>query len=126
MKDFNKIRWQKKLPLSLLLLTLSIGILIGTVINTDVQADRVPAVSDATPLQIPSPEKLQNEFAQLAQKLGPAVVNITTEYAPEPKEVSRGQRGGTPEDEMDLFRRFFGEQNPQLTYNIVQTLVKHI
>jgi serine protease Do len=83
------------------------------VINTRVQADRVPAASDATPLQIPSPEKLQNEFAQLAQKLGPAVVNITTEYAPEPKEVSRGQRGGTPEDEMDLFRRFFGEQSPR-------------
>ena len=112
MRNFNKMRWQTRLPLGLLLLTLAVGILIGTVINTGVKADPAQAVSDATPLQIPSPEKLQNEFTQLAKQIGPAVVNITTEYAPDPKEVSGGRRGAAPEDEMDMFRRFFGEQNP--------------
>ena len=104
----KKLRSQKGLPLGFLLLTLIVGILIGTLINTDVAADRSKAAPDATPLKVPSPVKLQNEFSRLAEHIGPAVVNITTEYDPAPA-ASKSGKGG---EEMELFRRFFGERSP--------------
>jgi len=113
MSVLSKFRQGKRLPLSLVLITLAIGILIGTIINTDVQAERTEAVTDATPLEIPSPVQLQNEFSKLAQQIGPAVVNITTEYNPDPKEAQQGRRGEGSDSESDLFRRFFGEQAPR-------------
>ena len=106
MSFFSKIRRDSVVPVGLLLVTLLVGILIGTLTNTGVKAGPDQARSDATPLTIPSPVQLSNEFTKLAKRLGPAVVNITTEYVP--KET--GEAGApSQEDEMDLFRRFFGE-----------------
>lgn len=120
MSFFSELRQQKLLSLSMLLLTLAIGILIGTVVNTGVQADRNPAAADATPLTIPSPVKLASEFSKLAQKLDPAVVNITSEYTPKPRQSARNRgQGEQPSDDFDLFRRFFGAPNgdtPPRTY----------
>ncbi len=108
MSVFSKLKQQKLLSLGLLLATLSVGILIGTLVNTGVKADRGQAAPDATPLTIPSPAQLSNEFTRLAQKIGPAVVNITADYLPD--ERSSARRGpAEPEDDMDLFRRFFGD-----------------
>ncbi len=101
----KKLRNQKALSIGLVLLTLMIGMIIGTLLDTGVKADRSkkPA-SDATPLVIPSPVELSNEFAKLAEKLEPAVVFIQSAYEPEPQASARNQPG----DEMELFRRFFG------------------
>jgi len=109
MSSISKLRQLKLIPLGLLLVTLVFGILIGTIIDTEVKADRSPVAADATPLQIPDPEKLSSEFSKLADQIGPAVVNITSEYMPEPSQSAR--RGEDPEsgDMPDLFRRFFGE-----------------
>jgi len=114
MRFFDKVRQQKLLSLSLLLFTLSIGILIGTLVNTGVKAakDQV-AAKDATPLVIPPIAKVQsNQFVELAKRLEPSVVNISTEYTPK---TTRGARRGGPQgndeeedqDGMELFRRFF-------------------
>lgn len=108
MNVLEKARQQKFLSASLLMFTLSIGILIGTLINTGVRAEKGQnAAPDATPLVIPNPKKLANEFTALAKKVEPSVVYITTDYAP--KQVqSRNRRPQLEEDddEMDLFRRF--------------------
>lgn len=107
---FDKMRRQKLLSLSLLLFTLSIGIVIGTLVNTQVNAAKSQiAAADATPLVVPPATKLPtNQFVDMARRLEPSVVNISTDYTP--KQTKRG-RGGVPDDDdeegMDLFRRFF-------------------
>lgn len=115
MRFLNQLRTQKLLSISLLLFTLSIGILIGTLINSGVRADKGQAVApDATPLVIPKAVTLSNEFTKLAKMLEPAVVFISTDYTPKQPQVTRRNPHQQPPDEededqdqMDLFRRFF-------------------
>ena len=64
----------------LILVTLALGILIGTVISYGVKgAQNKVDSSNATPLTIPEPRQLSNQFAQVAKQLEPTVVNINTE-----------------------------------------------
>lgn len=116
MRLFEKMRQQKLLSLTLLLCTLSIGIVIGTLVNTGVKAARAQSVApDATPLTIPSPVVLGNEFTKLAKKLEPSVVYITADYTPKVSENQNphgrsapgGEEGGDSDDLMEPFRRFF-------------------
>ena len=113
----NHIRRQKFLSFTLLLFTLSLGIVIGTLLNTKVSAARGQAAApDATPLKIPNPIELGNEFTKLAKKLDPSVVNITAESLPkEAKAAPKGRQKSqddddddpqTPQDN-DPLRRFF-------------------
>ncbi len=111
MSMLGTLRRQKLLSFSVLVFTLSVGILIGTLIRSGVSASSGQAASDATPLTIPSPVQLSNEFSQLAKRLEPSVVNITAETIPEQRSASRNRRQQTPQDQedpQDLFRRFFG------------------
>ncbi len=111
MKLLEKMRQQKLLSTTLLLLTLSIGIVIGTLINTGVHAQRQNAAPDATPLTIPKAVALGNEITKLAKTLEPSVVNITADFTP--KVATKGKRDpddDQSEDPSDLFRRFFGGQ----------------
>jgi serine protease Do len=113
MRWFKIMRQQKLLSLSLLLVTLSIGIVIGTLFNTGVHAARGQATSsDATPLVVPNAVQLGNEFTKLAKKLEPSVVYITADYTPKtadnPHKREQSQEPGDNNDDgMDLFRRFF-------------------
>jgi serine protease Do len=71
---------RKFLPAVVIIVTLGIGILIGTVVSHGVRAARSsPAAPDAKPLPSPSPAELSSSFAQVAVALAPAVVNINTE-----------------------------------------------
>ena len=64
----------------LVLVTLAVGILIGTVISYSVRGqDKNNTSSDATPLTVPAPKQLSTTFSQIAKQLEPAVVNINTE-----------------------------------------------
>lgn len=111
MNWLEKIRRQKVLSVTLVLATLVVGIMIGTVINTGVQADKKVAATDATPLSIPSPQQMGNDFTALAKRLEPAVVHVSTAYDSKPASASRGRapEGEEEGDEsMELFRRFFG------------------
>src|SRR5277367_1428493 len=117
MKVFNKMRQQKLLSVSLLLVTLCIGIVIGTLMNTKVHAARGQAVApDASQLTIPSVVQLGNEFTKLAKKLDPSVVYITADFTPKAVVNPHGRNGQEEEDQQgptsgdegsDLFRRFF-------------------
>src|ERR1051326_2571431 len=115
MQVFDKMRQQKLLSLTLLLFTLGVGIVIGTLVNTGVKAARGQSIApDATPLTIPSPVVLGNEFTKLAKKLEPSVVYITADYMPKVAEnptphgrKSPGDENGDSEDLMEPFRRFF-------------------
>ena len=118
MRWYKAMRQQKLLSLSLLLITLSIGIVIGTLINTGVHAARgQSAAPDASPLVVPNPIKLGNEFSSLAKKLEPSVVYITADYT-QRAEAEAPRKKGTPQqddpgdgdsngDGSDLLRRFF-------------------
>jgi serine protease Do len=113
MRWFKIMRQQKLLSLSLLLVTLSIGIVIGTLINTGVRAARGQNIApDASPLVVPNPVQLGNEFTKLAKKLEPSVVYITADYTQKVAAESPHKRGDTQtpdsgDEGMDLFKHFF-------------------
>jgi len=93
--------------------TLALGILIGTVVSYGVKGKEGQKSSDATPLTVPSPKQLSNQFSQIAKQLGPSVVNINTESTIKSPRRRRG--GQTPDDPDnggggmdDFFNRFFG------------------
>ena len=114
MRFLEKMRQQKLLSTTLLLATLSIGIVIGTVINTGVMAQRgQTAAPDATPLVVPKGAIADNQITKLAKIVEPSVVNITADFTP--KVAAKGKRGSNDDDQAaedpnDLFRRFFGGQ----------------
>jgi serine protease Do len=116
MNLFDKMRQQKLFSTTLMLFTLSIGILIGTLVNTQVNAAKGQSVApDATPLMVPKPVEIGNEFTKLAKKLDPSVVNISVESSGKTTSAVHGgrQQGGDDDgddDGSDLFRRFFGNR----------------
>ena len=81
MSFFDKLRSQKLLSFTLILFTLAIGIVIGTLVNTGAKAAKDnPGAPGATPLTIPNPVQLQNSFAAIAKQVEQSVVNISTSY----------------------------------------------
>lgn len=117
------IKQQKLFSFALLLVTLLIGIVIGTVMNTGVKADRQnsPIAPDAAPLSIPKADPISNEFTKLTKKVEPSVVYIESDYLPKPgkralrhPDDSDDQDNGdsqSPKDPSDMFKRFFGNQD---------------
>ena len=96
------------------LLTLTVGILIGTVISGGVRGQEKRS-SDATPLTVPSPKQMSSQFANISKALEPAVVNINTESTYKPTPRRRGQAPGGDDDQAtpfgDFFDKFFGNQD---------------
>jgi serine protease Do len=96
-----------------ILATLTVGILIGTVISKGVRGQEKKG-SDATPLTVPSPQQLSNQFSQISKQLEPTVVNVNTESTI--KNPHRRGHGGNPDqpDDQDpfgdFFDKFFGGQ----------------
>ncbi len=120
MTFLNNLRKQKLLSITLLLFTLSAGVVIGTLVSGSASAQRNEGAKDATALTIPNPTSLSTAFTQLAKQLEPSVVYITSSYTPRPDQQSRMQQrrrqSPSPDEEdqggMDFFRRFFGNQDP--------------
>jgi len=125
---FDKLKHQKVLSFALLLCTLIVGIMIGSIINTGVKAERQsPAVApDASPLVVPSADPVSNEFNKLAKKVEPSVVYIESDYlakagakqshkGDEDEEENNESPDATakPKDPSDLFKRFFGNSEPR-------------
>ncbi|HEV3332103.1 MAG TPA: Do family serine endopeptidase [Bryobacteraceae bacterium] len=116
MSFFDKLRAQKLLSFTLILFTLSIGIVIGTVINSGVKAAKDSTVAPgATPLTIPSPVELSTTFSSIAKAVEPSVVNISTTYRPKaPVQARGGRRQANPQGqdddqgEQNFLYRFFG------------------
>jgi serine protease Do len=117
------IKRQKLLSFVLLLITLSVGIVIGTIINTGVKAEHQVSVNapDASPLTIPESVPIANDFTKLTKRVEPSVVYIQSDYLAKPGKRTRHDSpndpdddGNTPEnpenrDPSDVFKRFFGQ-----------------
>jgi serine protease Do len=103
---------ERMLSVSLLVLTLAAGVVIGTLFATGVSAARgQQAAPDATPLAIPPAKTLSNDFSRIAKQLEPSVVFITTETKPVQQTVRRRtpqQRPDDPDGMVSPFERFFG------------------
>jgi serine protease Do len=130
MKFIDKLRTQKLLSFTLILFTLAFGIVIGTLVNSSVRAEKDNnAAPGATPLVIPNPVELSNAFSTIAKQMESSVVNIQSDTLPKPRAQARGNNGGNgggnrrrqaaPDDEnggMDMFRflnPFGGGTTPQ-------------
>src|SRR5689334_10933202 len=104
MSLFDKARSQKLLSFTLILFTLSLGVVIGTLITTGAKAakDNV-AAPGASPLVIPSPVQLSNQFTVIAKQAEPSVVNISTDYlpkqTPQARNTPRRRQRQMPDDE---------------------------
>ena len=83
--------------LTLIVATLSIGVIIGTIVSGGVKATSEQQQKPAV-LTIPDPVSMSNSFSQIAEKLEPAVVNIHVVIAPKepvaPVRRSQGPGGG--------------------------------
>src|SRR5580700_2323868 len=100
MKLLDKMRQQKLLSTTLMLFTLSIGIVIGTLVNTGVNAAKAQNIApDATPLVVPQAVETGNEFSKLAKKISPSVVNITADYTPKTQITRRHARPQQQDDQ---------------------------
>jgi serine protease Do len=117
----EKLRTQKLLSFTLIVFTLAIGIVIGTLINVNTGAKAAAdtsAAPGATPLVIPNPVELSNTFSQIAKQVEPSVVNISTTYNPKPGRATTGRnRRPMPQQDEDedggegmneFLYRFFG------------------
>lgn len=97
-----------------ILLTLALGILIGTIVSGGVKGQESKRSADATPLSVPAPRQLSNQFSQIAKTLEPAVVNINTESTIKPAARRRGGQNPNDDDQDspfgDFFDKFFGGQ----------------
>src|SRR5713226_7304007 len=112
---FKAKRWAYTFTI---LATLTVGILVGTIVSSGVKGKEGQKSSDATPLTIPSPQKLSNQFSQISKQLEPSVVNINTEStikSPQrrrarPPQGGQDDQGGGDDDNgfQDFFDRFFG------------------
>src|ERR1700756_469988 len=137
MSFYDKVRRQKFLSFTLILFTLSIGIVIGTLVQTGAKAAKEQtAAPDATPLVIPSAVQTENEFTKVAKILEPSVVNISTEYIPKTNVQTKAtpntrrrpqqqqpdddddnsQGGGNGGNLQDFFNRFFGGPGGQFQF----------
>ncbi|HLW79070.1 MAG TPA: trypsin-like peptidase domain-containing protein [Terriglobia bacterium] len=107
-------RWY--VPALIVAVTLTLGILMGTVIESGVRAARPAAgAPDAHALPPPSPVELSNSFASIASAVEPTVVNINTEST---VKIAGRRRSGVPDDAPfdDFFDRLFRPEGPQGDY----------
>jgi serine protease Do len=131
-KDFaERLKQRKILRFGLLLgtlCTLAIGIVIGTLLNTGVRAERqaFSAAPDASPLSIPDAVPISSEFTRLTKRVEPSVVYIQSDYLPKPgKHITTpddddaepdSTNGGSSQQEHDpgqIFKKFFGKPEPR-------------
>jgi len=112
-----RMRTQRALSTLVILLTLTVGILIGTVLSRGgVKGNSAPDGSLLPAMQ--TPQQLSSTFGQVAATIEPAVVNVSTESTPKVRKrpngrmPNRGQRGDNGGDDpfQDFFDRFFGGQ----------------
>jgi serine protease Do len=106
----RSLRERRALSTLVIVFTLSIGILVGTLISRGVRAaqSQSGATCCAQQVEIPAPVQLSTVFSKISKELSPAVVNINTEStlrAGTRQRMTPPQGQGT--DPFDLFERFF-------------------
>src|SRR5271170_274624 len=113
-------RRRKILASFFVVLTLGVGILIGSVVSGRVSAMKTLsfAGTNATPLAVPDPIPSASSFSGIVTRVEPAVVNIATTQVFERKSAMRGKKHAQPNDDQDdpmqdFFDRFFQGQGGQ-------------
>src|SRR5215813_7547947 len=117
---FGWARRRKLLASAFLVLTLVVGILIGSIVSGRTSAMKAMsgfAGTNATPLKLPDPIPSSASFSGIVSRVEPAVVNIATTQVLEKKPSTRkrrapqggGQGYGNDQDDpmQDFFDRFF-------------------
>src|SRR5580692_2623085 len=119
---FGWARRRKLLASAFLVLTLVVGILIGSIVSGRTSAMRAMSAfagTNATPLKLPDPVPSSASFSGIVTRVEPAVVNIATTQVLEKKPAVRkrrtpqgggnGQGYGNDQDDpmQDFFDRFF-------------------
>src|SRR5437016_5035254 len=114
---------KRLLYLTLIIATLTIGVVIGTIVSGGVKAGEQ---QKSQTLVIPDPVSLSNAFSQIAANLAPAVVNISTQSAPETPVRNRNDRGNRNQDPRQFdpfdFFNFFGNPDQPDRNEKVQSL----
>src|ERR1700734_2528199 len=113
---YSWVRRRKIFAALLVMITLCVGIMIGTVLSGRVLATKAQGPSGAALLAIPDPVTLSNGFATISKSLGPAVVNIsTTQIIEKPKgDTGKNPHGGLNSDPFgDFMNRFFDSPDDQ-------------
>jgi serine protease Do len=132
---FERLRARRLASAFVLLATLSAAIVAGSFAAHGVRGqEKQNDSADATPLKVVNSSVPPNEFVRIAQKVGPAVVNINTQTLPK-QSANKGRRNphgrvqptpqnpGDDENDdqqqgqgqgnfQDFFNRFFGGQMP--------------
>jgi len=109
---FDWTRRRKVIVSVLVVFTLGVGILIGSVVSGRVSAMKNLGFSGttATALAVPDPIPSSSSFASIVNRVEPAVVNIATTQVLERKQTSKKRRV-QPNDQddpmQDFFDRFF-------------------
>lgn len=129
----DRLKQPKVLRFGLLLgtlCTLAIGIVIGTLLNTGVKAERqtFSAAPDATPLSVPEAVPVSSEFTRLTKRVEPSVVYIQSDYLPKTSkhittpgddddsssDPGSSDFGSSKErDPAQVFKKFFGKPEPR-------------
>ncbi len=102
---FGWARQRKLLATLLVVATLGIGVIIGSIGSGHVAAMR--AQGAATPLAIPNPVQLSGSFAAIVKQDSPAVVNIATTQVIDRRSRQRMRPDQNPNDPEDFFQHFF-------------------
>jgi serine protease Do len=104
---WNWARRRKIFASLLVVVTLCVGIIFGTLISGRALATRAQTSTGASLLAIPDPVSLSGAFASISKNLGPAVVNIsTTQVIEKPKGESKSPRR-QDDPSQDFFDRYF-------------------
>src|SRR5882724_1226060 len=112
---FDWARRRKILASAFLVVTLGVGIVIGSIVSGKVSAMKTLSFTgtNATPLALPDPIPSSNSFSTIVSRVEPAVVNIATTQVLERKPSAKKRRtpqgqGNDQDDPMqDFFDRFF-------------------
>src|SRR5579872_1659823 len=96
---FGWARRRKLLASAFLVLTLVVGILIGSIVSGRTSAMKAMstfAKNNATPLSLPDPVPASASFSGIVTRVEPAVVNIATTQVLERKPATSRKRRATP------------------------------
>ena len=126
----SRMRTQRALSTLVILLTLTVGILIGTVLSRGgVKGNFAPDGSLLPAMQ--SPQQLSNTFGQVATAVEPAVVNVSTESTPKVRRRSnrapnRGQRdnGATIHSRISLIASLADSKAARVARVRAMTMIK--
>jgi serine protease Do len=106
---------RRLLYLALIVATLSIGVVIGSIVSGGVKATALQ--EKPAPLVIPDPVSLSNAFSQISETLAPAVVKINTEANVQARQQQQqpprpGPGGNRQQQDPFNFFDFFGAPAP--------------